>query len=150
MIIKPYDSIRIYTDGGARGNPGPSAIGYVILDEDREPIYQNAKFIGSGTNNEAEYKALIRALKRAKKYTEGYVLCYSDSQLMVNQLNDLWKVKDKKLKPLFNKIIKLADYFDEVKIVHVRRSDPMITLADKLLNAALNAELYSSKREKKA
>ena len=107
-------------------------------------MYQKGKYIGSGTNNKAEYKALVRALKRAKKYTKGHVLCYSDSQLMVNQLNGRWKIKDKKLKILANKIFELSDNFENIKFVHVRRTDPMIGMADKLLNEALNGELYSS------
>ena len=144
MKITKHDSLTIYTDGGARGNPGPSAIGFVIFGEDGEQMYQKGKYIGSGTNNKAEYKALVRALKRAKKYTKGHVLCYSDSQLMVNQLNGRWKIKDKKLKILANKIFELSDNFENIKFVHVRRTDPMIGMADKLLNEALNGELYSS------
>jgi len=119
------DKIIIHTDGGAIGNPGPSGIGVVIRGQGKEKKY--SEFIGNGTNNEAEYKALIFALKKTKllfgkknvKNTE--VECFLDSELIVKQLNGEYKIKEKDLQPLFLEVWNLKTDFKNVKFIHVPR-----------------------------
>jgi probable phosphoglycerate mutase len=96
--------ISIYTDGGARGNPGISGYGLVVLDQQQNSLYQQSKFLGVKTNNEAEYLGLIGALTWLKDNQSNIdsVNFYSDSQLMVRQITGLYKVKSPNLKPLFD------------------------------------------------
>ncbi len=104
------NKITIYTDGGARGNPGPAGIGIVIegLKSGKKTF---GEFIGETTNNEAEYRALIIALQKLKKLAGKdkfkQVDCYADSELMVKQLNGEYKVKDTNLRGLFMEVLKL-------------------------------------------
>lgn len=100
------NKLLIYCDGGARGNPGPAAIGFLVKDSQGRSIYKQAKKIGIATNNIAEYQAVIAALTwiaKQKPEKEDRLVSYNfflDSRLVVNQLNGNFKVKDKKLKPL--------------------------------------------------
>ena len=95
--------MNLFTDGGARGNPGPGAIGVVFKDDGGKIVFELGKYLGKCTNNEAEYEALITGLETAieKKYSE--LTCHLDSELVVKQLNGLYKVKNERLKVLFNK-----------------------------------------------
>jgi ribonuclease HI len=117
--------IKIHTDGGSIGNPGPSAIGVVIRYADKKKTY--AEDIGEGTNNQAEYKALIFALKKlkalvgSKNAKTAVVKCYSDSQLMVNQLNHKFKLNDSKIIPLFAKIWNSMMEYGRVEFNYVPR-----------------------------
>ena len=130
------NKIVIYTDGGARGNPGPAAIGAVIGDK------EYSEMIGETTNNIAEYKAAVFALKKAKhligkkKTKETEVEIRSDSELLVNQLNGRYKIKEKELKDLFFEIWNLMSDFKNVSFVKIPREEN--SLADSLLNRALN------------
>jgi len=120
-------NIIIHTDGGSLGNPGPSAIGVVLETEGKKKTY--GMDIGLGTNNEAEYKALIFALRKAKALVGGKkaknaeVICFSDSQLMVNQLNHKYQLKDKKIIKLFVKVWNLMLEFNSVKFIYVPREE---------------------------
>jgi ribonuclease HI len=138
MIMGKFGKIYIYTDGGSRGNPGPGAIGILILDEGKKILYRDAEYIGETTNNRAEYTALIEALKKAKKYTKGEVNCFSDSKLMVKQLQGEFKIKSYFLKNLHQKVKELEKNFKRVNYNHVRREDRKIAMADELLNQALD------------
>ena len=117
--------IIINTDGGAIGNPGPAGIGVVIKGEGKEKKYSEK--IGNTTNNEAEYKALIFALKKVKllfgkKNAKNIeVDCYLDSELLVKQLNGEYKIKEKTLQPLFIDVWNLKIDFKNVKFIHVPR-----------------------------
>ena len=93
--------LSIFTDGGARGNPGPAAIGVLILNEEKKEVYRYAEKIGETTNNVAEYTALIKALEQAKNIGGKELVCTSDSELMVKQLTGKYKVKNEELKKLF-------------------------------------------------
>ncbi len=129
--------LRIYTDGACRGNPGPSAIAFVILDDRNEPIQERSKYVGIGTNNQAEYKALILALKSALNFgTE--VKCYSDSNLLVNQMNGNWRVKHPNMKPLWKKAMRLTKEFRKISFTHKPRTNPTIKKVDALANAELD------------
>lgn len=127
-----------YTDGGSRNNPGPAACGVVIQDDRGENIFTGSKFLGTATNNEAEYGALIMALGKAGEILKkrGEVCCYLDSELVVKQLNRLYKVKDEKMKKLFAEVVKLSLDFDKVEFIHIPREKNK--LADKLVNEELD------------
>lgn len=127
----------IYTDGGARGNPGPAAAGAVIIADDGRVTAEISEYLGVATNNVAEYRALLLALRRA--LDDGYRradICM-DSELIVRQLSGQYRVKDAKIVPLHAKARHLLREFDETSIVHVRREQNKD--ADRLVNAALDA-----------
>ncbi|OGJ21742.1 hypothetical protein A3K73_06900 [Candidatus Pacearchaeota archaeon RBG_13_36_9] len=127
----------VYSDGGARGNPGKAAIGIIILDEDGKVIEEHKEFVGIKTNNEAEYLAVIKALELAKKYSKKVHL-HSDSELVVRQLNGEYKINKKELKELFEQVEKSEKEFEEVSYQNVPRENEYIQEADKLVNRALD------------
>ena len=129
---------KLFTDGGARGNPGPAAIGGVLFVADKK-IASFSKFLGEDTNNKAEYMALLAGLQLAKKHKVEEVTCFLDSELVVKQLNQEYKVKDKDLAKLFVKIWNLVQDFKKVTFAHVRREQNK--QADALVNKALDANL---------
>jgi ribonuclease HI len=126
----------INTDGGSRGNPGPAAIGVVFSDEAGEVVAKFKECIGETTNNVAEYSALILALTKANDFEVNEIECRLDSELVVKQLNGLYKVKDPNMKELHGKVQELT-FFKPVKFIHVRRE--YNKLADALVNEALDA-----------
>ena len=128
--------IKIYTDGGARGNPGPAGIGIVFYDQKNYLIEKYSQAIGKKTNNQAEYEAVVFALKKAKKIKFKNVECFSDSELIVNQLSHKYKIKDKKLQPLFIQVWNLMIDFDKIIFHHIPREKNKE--ADKLVNQALD------------
>lgn len=130
-----YNKLQIYTDGGARGNPGPSGIGVVIWSGN-ELVGQYKAFIGKATNNQAEYKAVILALEEAKKLSPTELEFFLDSELVVKQLNREYKVKDKDLAPLFVQVWNLSMGFKKVTFSHVPREKNKE--ADKLVNEAID------------
>lgn len=127
----------IYSDGGARGNPGPAAIGAVILSLDGEVIKEISKTIGETTNNQAEYQAIIAGLEAAKDLGAESVECFLDSELVVKQLKREYKVKNKELAPLFLKVHNLSVQFKKISYTHVPREKNKE--ADRLVNEALDA-----------
>jgi ribonuclease HI len=134
--------LTIYTDGGSRGNPGPGAIGVVIIDENKKTIAEHKERIGHTTNNKAEYSAMDKALKMAIRIGATELSCFSDSQLIVSQLRGEWKVKDKTLSPMFESIKSMEKSFDKVTYTHIPRcSDPFSTRADELVNEALDEQI---------
>jgi len=130
--------ITVYTDGGSRGNPGPSAAGFVLKDKDENQLSAKAIFLGENTNNVAEYTAVCKALEAAKKLGAEKVTVLCDSELLVRQVNGGYKVKSEKLRPLFRKTIDLLAEFETWKVKHVTREKNKE--ADKLVNQALNLE----------
>lgn len=131
--------ITIYSDGGARGNPGPSGIGAVLYNEKNEVVAKISRYIGEGTNNQAEYQALLVALEKAKDLRAKEVKCYLDSELVVKQLNGQYKVKDQVLAKIFLKIWNLKKDFSNISFHHVRREKNK--LADQLVNEAIDKAL---------
>lgn len=130
----------IYTnsDGGARGNPGPGAIG-VIVRKDNKILIRYSKKIGNFvTNNMAEYEALLKALELASGFTEDKVTCCLDSELIVKQLLGEYKVRNPKLLELFLKVQKLQDKFKKIIYKYVSRDDTYQIIADELLNEELD------------
>lgn len=129
----------LYTDGGARGNPGPAGIGAVVKDGERI-IKKIKKYIGEATNNQAEYEALILGLSELKKIggKDLEVSCFLDSELVVKQLNFEYKIKNKDLATLFVKVCNLAQSFKKCKFFHVYREQNKE--ADRLVNEALDEQ----------
>jgi ribonuclease HI len=111
----------LYTDGGARGNPGPAATGIVIKDASNNTIAAYGEYLGHQTNNYAEYMAIISALKKAKNLGATEIYCYCDSKLVVEQLNRNWKVKEPSIQTLFLQAWKELNQFDRWTITHIRR-----------------------------
>lgn len=132
------DTLLTYTDGGARGNPGPAAIGIVMCTAEDRILYEKGERIGRATNNRAEYTAVIRALELAAHYKPAAVRCTLDSELVVRQLHGEYKIKNVQLKALFEKLKQRERAFGKVTYHHVRRSHPMIRRADRLVNEALD------------
>ena len=134
--------LKIYTDGASRGNPGPGAAAFIITDEKGSVLKERAEFIGPCTNNVAEYRALISALKEAAKLIGesggAEITCFSDSQLMVSQMKGEYKVKNARMKELRDEAKALERKFRKVEYVNVRRSDPMIRKADRMVNNMLD------------
>ena len=131
---------KLHTDGGSRGNPGPAAIG-IVLESDGKVIKEYKRYIGKATNNQAEYEALIEGLKLAGIYWKGHLECFTDSELLVKQVNGEYDVKNKELKVAHAAVEKLAKQFPSITFTHVRRADKFQSLADKLVNDALDEEL---------
>ncbi len=144
--------LHTFSDGGARGNPGPAAIGYVICSPDGEVVKEGAECIGDMTNNKAEYRAMLKAMETAKALKATKLLCHGDSELIVYQLQGRYRIKDAQLKTLAEKVKSVAVHFQSVQWKQVPREHPMIRRADKLLNLALDkAKAHApSSRELKA
>lgn len=130
------NKIIIHSDGGARGNPGPAGIGVVLNNEEGEVIAEISRYLGETTNNQAEYKALLAGLEKAKDLEAKEVACYLDSELVVKQLNHEYKVKSADLAPLFLKVHNLSLSFKKISYTHVRREQNKI--ADRLANEAMD------------
>lgn len=125
-----------FTDGGARGNPGPAGIGVVIKDG-AQTIEAFGRYIGETTNNQAEYQALLAALERARDLGADEVWCNLDSELLVKQLNGEYRVKNKDLAPLFLKLHNLSMGFKKISFHHIPRERNRE--ADAEVNRALDA-----------
>ena len=126
--------ISLYTDGAAKGNPGPAGIG-IFMECDGVSLQEVGEYIGEATNNAAEYKALIRGLKLARELNATRVDAFSDSELMVRQLNGQYRVKTPTLKPLYNEACDLRKSFDAFEIQHIPRS--LNQEADRLANLGI-------------
>jgi ribonuclease HI len=129
--------VIINADGGSRGNPGPAAIGILIRDTNRT-IAKFSQIIGMATNNVAEYKALVKALELASKFTKEEVYIFMDSELVVRQLSGDYRVKANNLKPIFERVRKLESMFRKVTYRNVTRDDKFQAQADFLVNQALD------------
>jgi ribonuclease HI len=128
----------LYTDGGARGNPGPAAYGFVLEADDGDLLAAEGVAIGSATNNVAEYSGLVAGLTRALELEVDDLEVRSDSELMVKQMRGEYKVKNEALRALNVQAARIARLVGEVRYVHVRREKN--ELADRLVNEALDAE----------
>ncbi len=133
------DHVIIHTDGGARGNPGPGGIGVVIMDQDRQVLKEHQRFLGTVTNNQAEYQAVIDALEVAAEMGVRQIDFFLDSELVVKQLRGEYKVKDAELGKLYVKIWNLSQGFGQISYQHVLRAQNK--QADALVNAAIDAAM---------
>lgn len=130
------ESFTIYTDGASRNNPGPAAIGAVIKDGSGKIAATVSQRIGTATNNQAEYTAIIAALEKAIGLGARRVELKSDSELVVKQLNGQYKVKKTTLKPLYQKVVRLVGALEAFTITHIPREQNKE--ADRLANKALD------------
>jgi ribonuclease HI len=130
-------SVKLFTDGGARGNPGPAAYGYVLEADDGTVLAAHGEKIGIATNNVAEYSALIAGLEKALELGLPEVTVVSDSELMVKQMRGEYRVKNEALRELWEKAGRLARRIGDVSYTAVRREHN--ELADRLVNEALDA-----------
>ena len=130
------NKVFLYTDGGSRGNPGHAGIGVVILNDRKKKIKELYKYIGETTNNIAEYNAILLGLEEAVNLKANDVVIYMDSELVARQLNGEYKVKDRNIKFLFEKILGILKKFNSFEIKHIERSKNKE--ADKLANKAIN------------
>jgi ribonuclease HI len=148
----------LYTDGGARGNPGPAGAGAVLKLQIANPpagragrklqiIGEYSQYLGETTNNQAEYHALIMGLEKAKACGVGELECFLDSELLVKQMKREYRVKDKDLAPLFVKAYNLAMDFKKITFTHVPREQNKE--ADKLVNEAVDKALKISENSHK-
>ncbi len=128
---------RLFTDGGARGNPGPAAYGFVLEADDGTVLAAEGEAIGEATNNIAEYNGLIAGLRRAVELAVPNVEVVSDSELMVKQMRGEYRVKNSALRELHDEATRLARKLVHVEYRHVKRAHN--ELADRLVNEALDA-----------
>ncbi len=134
MAEKKYTYLKIFFDGGSRGNPGPSAVGAVIYDENGKKIDELSEYIGKTTNNIAEYTALDRVLDIANKYSSEKIVLLTDSKLLYNQVKKVWKIKDKNILKIFLSISEKLGKYRTVDLRFVPREENKE--ADKLVNKA--------------
>jgi lactoylglutathione lyase len=132
--------LKIYSDGGARGNPGPAAIAFIATNDEGETVKADSRFIGVHTNNQAEYEALLMALKFAADQKTQDVICHLDSELVAKQLNGEYAVKNNELWQLWRKVQLLKTCFKKISFVNVPRNNPKIVMADELVNKALDEQ----------
>jgi len=128
----------MYTDGGARGNPGPAAIGVLICDKAGKPLREKHELIGPTTNNVAEYTAVIRGLEMAKDLKAEEIHAYMDSQLVAQQLGGAYRVKTPHILVLYKRVQDLLHHFKKTTFTHVPRTHDKIKYVDKLVNRALD------------
>jgi ribonuclease HI len=131
-----YEKLIINSDGGARGNPGPAGIGVIIKTDTGKVVAKISEYLGVATNNQAEYKAILAGIAKAKELGAEAIDFYLDSELAVKQLNREYKVKNKELAPLYVKIYNLTLGFKKVTFSHVRRE--FNKEADALANEAMD------------
>ena len=136
---------KIYIDGGSRGNPGESAVGFIIMDDTGKELFRYGKKIGYKTNNCAEYIALVEVLKYLKRYRHLFskkesITIYSDSILLVNQINGYYKVKSKNIIPLYFDVQKLLNKRGNINIKFLNREKNKT--ADWIVNRVLNGKSY--------
>ena len=139
-MTKYFDKVNLVSDGGCRGNPGQGAIGFMIFDERNRILARGGKRIGYTTNNRAEYLALIEGLGHAAKYTKGTVHCFLDSELVVKQVKQEWKIKDDELEKLFYQVLDKESAFKKVTYTHLPRTHRAIKAVDKIVSQALYNE----------
>jgi len=132
------DHVIIYSDGGSRGNPGPSASGFVIKDASDRLLFEGGKYLGVTTNNQAEYQAVKLALEKALEMGARYVQFRMDSLLVVNQLTGIYQIKNRDLWPIHSAIKELIVRFKEISFIHVLRE--YNKEADAMVNKILDAQ----------
>lgn len=135
--------LNIYSDGGARGNPGPAAAAYIILSEKDIVLKTEARYLGRRTNNQAEYEAVIAALEAASQLGENKAICHLDSELVSKHLSGEYKVRNVELRKLWAKAQELIYRFKVVKFKNVPRSNKFIKKADALVNETLDKVMWN-------
>lgn len=134
--VNPDKKYKLFTDGGSRGNPGKAACAWVVYDGDQEVLH-GSKYLGMTTNNDAEYQGLIEGLESCIRIGIKNLECYSDSELMVKQVNGIYKVRDANIRVRFDQIESQIKKIDSFSISHVLRS--LNKRADKLVNICMDS-----------
>lgn len=137
------EEIKAFADGGSRGNPGPSASGYVLTDVRDKVLVDKGVYLGITTNNQAEYQALKLALEEAQRMCARRVAVYMDSLLVINQMNGVFKVSNRDLWPIHDTCKRLVTGFERVSFTHVPRE--LNQAADAAVNRALDGAIHASK-----
>ena len=133
-----HPKIKVYSDGGARGNPGPAAAAFLILSEDNKVLNAQSQFLGKRTNNQAEYEALIAALEASIQLGAEEIVCHLDSELVCRHLTGEYKVKNVDLRKLWGRVQELKRCFKRVTYLGVPRTNKYIQEADRLVNERLD------------
>jgi len=141
--VKKGDKLKIYVDGASRGNPGPAASAFLLVYNDTI-IHEECDFIGTATNNTAEYRAIINALKVAERFSREHIQVYSDSNLAIQQINKKWKINYPHLSKMCKEVYKLCKKYEKVEFFHVGRNNPYIQKCDTLCNERLDAEGFKN------
>lgn len=141
---KPADlqDAKLFTDGGSRGNPGPSAIGYAICDLEGNVVKKHREYIGKSTNNQAEYKALLAGMDDCLSAGVNQLTVFMDSELIINQMLGRYKVKHQDMKPLYARAKELESKLEDISYKHVPREQNSV--ADGLVNEALDNHIGAS------
>jgi len=145
--VEKYKHLKIFFDGGSRGNPGPSAVGAVIYDPEDKKIGQVSEYIGKYTNNIAEYTALEKVLEYIEKINTPRIMLFTDSKLVHNQMKKIWKIKDKKILAIYLRLTEKLSRYDTVDLRLVPREENRE--ADRLVNKALDKEELTYSGESK-
>lgn len=132
------EEAKLYTDGGSRGNPGHSACAYVIRDMNDAVVEKAGFYLGMATNNQAEYYGFEKGLERARVLGIDKITLFSDSQLVVNQMNGFYKVKNQELAPIYKDVTELSNSFSKITFVHVPRE--LNKEADREVNRILDEQ----------
>ena len=132
------EEAKIYTDGGSRGNPGNSACAYVICNLDDSVVEKSGSYLGMATNNQAEYLGFKKGLERARELGINKITLFSDSQLVVNQMNGIYKVKNQELAPLHQDVRAVAESFEKITFTYIPRE--LNRTADKEVNRILDEQ----------
>lgn len=142
--------LLLYSDGGARGNPGPAAAAFIATNETGVTLKADSRYLGIRTNNQAEYQALLMALQYARELKVPEVICHLDSELVVRQLKGQYAVRDEKLRELFVQVKELLGGFEKAEFVSVPREHPKIGMADALVNKKLDEASRKPRQSKTA
>ena len=140
--MKKISKVSAYSDGGARGNPGPAAVGILVLDDKGIPVFEHRDYLGETTNNVAEYCGVLGALKLAHKAGASEVDAFLDSELVVRQLTGVYRVREEHLRKLYDEVKKEEKNFLKVSYTHLPRTHPRIKHVDKLVNRALDEKEF--------
>lgn len=133
-----YKEVKLFADGGSRGNPGPSASGYALLDMDDNVLHKSGLYLGITTNNQAEYHSLKAGLQDARKRNTQILHVFMDSMLVINQMKGIFKVKNRDLWPIYEECKQIATGFKKINFTHVPREFNKI--ADGMVNEILDSE----------
>ncbi len=136
-----FEFLKIYFDGGSRGNPGPSAVGAVVYDQDDKKVGEISEYIGKHTNNIAEYMSLGKVLEYISRFETTRIILLTDSKLVHNQVKKIWKIKDKKILDIYLKLSKRLSDYSTVDLRLIPREEN--TEADRLVNEALDRKEFT-------
>ncbi len=130
---------HLFTDGAAKGNPGPAGAGWILVKDGESAPVKNSKYLGEATNNEAEYQALILGLQSALSHGVKEIRVHMDSELLVRQINGLYRVKNPRLAVFFHQVQELLSKFSEYAIIYIPREQNRE--ADAMANEAIKKKL---------